>query len=107
MWARAQERTSSGTDMATAGRASLGAARSTVPDGAKADADATKVRSSCLLWPATLSARDSVSASLPLAPAAEEVPSTRSSPLGTIIFIDQEPRRWRVRVLCSFVRSFN
>ena len=47
MWARAQERTSSGTDMATAGRASLGAARSTVPVGAKADADATKVRSSC------------------------------------------------------------
>ena len=48
MWARAQERTStSGTDMATAGRASLGAARSTVPDGAKADADATKVRKSC------------------------------------------------------------
>ena len=48
MWARAQERTStSGTDMATAGRASLGAACSTVPVGAKADADATKVRSSC------------------------------------------------------------
>ena len=47
MWARAQERTSSGTDMATAGRASLGAARSTVPVGAKADADATKVRKSC------------------------------------------------------------
>ena len=47
MWARAQERTSSGTDMATAGRASLGAARSTVPVGAKADADATRVRKSC------------------------------------------------------------
>ena len=47
--ARAQERTStSGMDMATAGRASLGAAaRSTVPVGAKADADATKVRKSC------------------------------------------------------------
>ena len=34
----------SDADMATAGRASLGAARSTVPVGAKADADATKVR---------------------------------------------------------------
>ena len=46
----------------------------------------TNVRSSCLLGPATLRACDSVSVSLTRA-SAEGLASTRSRPLGTIIFI--------------------